>query len=131
MCIDKSTGYKRIHLIDSDGKRRYVTLHRLLAQAFLPNPQQYKVVDHISRDKLDNSLNNLRWTTQSENIKNASGNGAFIDVLPKDCIEFKSYGAYMFTNYYIHSDTKQIYRKVIEYRVLNVAFLNGNDIFYL
>lgn len=53
-----------------DGKSRSFLVHRLVAQAFLENPENYPVVDHINRDKHDNRVENLRWTTQSKNSQN-------------------------------------------------------------
>jgi hypothetical protein len=45
-------------------------VHRLLAQAFIPNPENHPVVDHIDRDKSNNRLENLRWATVQDNSYN-------------------------------------------------------------
>lgn len=45
-------------------------LHRLLALAFIPNPNNYPVVDHIDRNKQNYRLDNLRWATQKVNAGN-------------------------------------------------------------
>ena len=46
-------------------------LHRLLAQAFIPNPEGKPFVDHIDGDPLNNCLSNLRWATATENQRNS------------------------------------------------------------
>ena len=43
------------------------TIHRLVAEAFIPNPDNLAEVDHIDRDKSNNTVSNLRWTTISQN----------------------------------------------------------------
>jgi len=48
--------------------RKHYIVHRLVAMAFLPNPDGLPEVDHISRDKTDNSVSNLRWVDHSLNI---------------------------------------------------------------
>jgi hypothetical protein len=45
-------------------------LHRLLAEAFIDNPDNKPCIDHMDRDKLNNDLVNLRWCTRSENQQN-------------------------------------------------------------
>jgi hypothetical protein len=42
-------------------------LHRLLAKAFIPNPDNKPFVDHIDHDRLNNNLENLRWSSMAEN----------------------------------------------------------------
>jgi hypothetical protein len=55
------TGYYTVAL----GKRN-VKLHRVIAEAFIPNPEGKETVNHINGDKLDNRSCNLEWATQSE-----------------------------------------------------------------
>lgn len=64
-------GYLRIDLY-KNSKVSYHSIHRLVAQAFLPNPKKYKVVNHIDGNKLNNCVNNLQWTTQSKNCEHRS-----------------------------------------------------------
>lgn len=42
-------------------------LHRLVAQAFIANPEEYPEIDHIDEDKTNNCVNNLRWCTNNMN----------------------------------------------------------------
>ena len=47
-------------------------VHRLVAETFIDNPQGYTEIDHLNRNKLDNRVENLRWVTHSENMRNST-----------------------------------------------------------
>ena len=66
------TGYFYIDLYKKMNRKKF-TLHRLLAQAYIPNPFNKTQVDHINRIRDDNRLENLRWSTHSENNVNKDG----------------------------------------------------------
>lgn len=53
-------GYLETHL-HKDGIDKTKRVHRLIAEAYIPNPNNYETVDHINRNRLDNSISNLRW----------------------------------------------------------------------
>ena len=63
--------YYRVSLYDNENKQTSKLIHRLLAITFIfnPNPDKYKIVDHIDGNTKNNSLNNLQWCNQSMNIK--------------------------------------------------------------
>ena len=66
-----SKGYNQITL-RRDNKGYTKSIHRLLGIQFLPNPNNFPCIDHINRNRLDNSLSNLRWVSYSTNAKNRS-----------------------------------------------------------
>lgn len=54
-----------------DGRSVCKSLHRILAECYIPNPDRLSDVDHIDGDRLNNSLSNLRWVSHSDNIKHS------------------------------------------------------------
>lgn len=54
-----------------DGKMSTVSVHRLVAEAFTPNPLGHPCVDHIDRNKLNNTVSNLRWVSLETNALNS------------------------------------------------------------
>lgn len=63
------SGYLFVSLFQ-DGKNKIFLLHRLIAEAFIPNPDGKPCIDHINGDKTDNRVENLRWCTHEENMNN-------------------------------------------------------------
>ena len=78
----KNWGYKCVDLY-LNGKRENKTIHRLVAMTFIPNPNGYKVINHIDGNKLNNNVNNLEWCTQSYNIKHSYDNNLHIPTIEK------------------------------------------------
>lgn len=59
-------GYNTVNLCKNCKSKHYL-LHRLVAQAFIPNPKQYNEIDHINENKDDNKINNLMWCSRQYN----------------------------------------------------------------
>lgn len=62
-------GYQQVKLRDNSNKIVYV--HRLVAETFINNPNNYKTINHIDGNKQNNCVDNLEWCTQKENVRHA------------------------------------------------------------
>lgn len=62
-------GYTQVNL-SVNGKRKAVLIHRLVAEAFIPNPDNLPEIDHIDTNRANNNVDNLRWCTRQENENN-------------------------------------------------------------
>jgi hypothetical protein len=69
-----SKGYLRVTL-SKDGTNKTYKVHRLVATAFTPNPDNLPQVNHIDGNKSNNCVSNLEWCTQSENMRHAFNTG--------------------------------------------------------
>lgn len=67
-------GYQRVAMM-LNGKLITRKVHRLVAQAFIPNPENKPTVNHKNTIKTDNTVLNLEWATQSENFNHAITHG--------------------------------------------------------
>jgi hypothetical protein len=61
-------GYLSIRITFNKIKTNYL-IHRLVAKAFIPNPNNLETIDHINKNKEDNSVDNLRWMSREDNSK--------------------------------------------------------------
>lgn len=84
-------GYEKIQL-SHQGQKFYKTVHRLVAEAFIPNPNELPEVNHKDGDKLNNSIDNLEWCSQEFNLWHSyyvlgydSGKGENNDNTNKPC----------------------------------------------
>lgn len=116
--------------------------HRIIAQQFIPNPNDLPIIDHINRNKSDNRLENLRWCSSSVNNTNKSSNLGimyeFFDEIPcentDEVIEVRDYGEHQFedlyycNNYFYFWNGIQYKRLHIIYRTNGYASVQARDV---
>ena len=66
-------GYVEYSMSMGNRKRKYEMAHRLVAKAFIDNPENKTEVNHIDCNRLNNNVKNLEWCTHSENIRHSRG----------------------------------------------------------
>lgn len=71
---DNGKGYLQVGL-SKNGKRSYFKIHRLVAEAFIPNPYSKPEVNHIDGNKQNNTVENLEWCTTKENCQHRQKTG--------------------------------------------------------
>lgn len=72
--VNKKNGYVYVYLTKNN-KSKNIRLHRLVAQAFIPNPNNYLYINHKDCDRTNNNVENLEWCTASYNVKYSFTNG--------------------------------------------------------
>ena len=84
----KRNGYKTVDLC-KNGKVKTILVHRIVAEAFCPNPNSLRFVNHIDSNRENNDSANLEWVTSSENRKHgiAHGNVTFKQTKSVLCVE--------------------------------------------
>ena len=104
-----SKGYHRIS-IKIEGEKHTYKLHREVAKAFIPNPNSLPQVNHKDGNKDNNSMANLEWCTNRDNVHHAIENGLWGSVIEgsrkenerrkKPIIAYRIDGAFPCTRYY-------------------------------
>ena len=80
-------GYPVVHI--KEGKKKFNSsclVHRLIATAFIPNPNNLPEVNHKDGNKSNNSINNLEWCSRGDNVRHAYKTG-LLATKPVRCVE--------------------------------------------
>ena len=117
--IPQDYGYMRIMV-----KKKTYAIHRLVAETFIPNPDNKQIVDHINKDRHDNRVENLRWVTSKENastISHENTNRKMVDV-------YTIYGDFVATFRSIQdvADTLGVVRNGITTNLKRKGWTNGH-----
>lgn len=76
-------GYHIVTLYDRNRKPHQIAVHRLVAEAFIPNANRILVIDHVDGNKTNNSVYNLEWVTSRENSIRAYNSGLYEPIFAK------------------------------------------------
>ena len=95
--------------------------HRLIALQWIPNPDGYKCVDHVNHNRVDNRIENLRWTSNNRNANNRFDQ-QFVNEIPDDAIVVDDYNNHRFEDLYFYDDVFYKYNG-INYAI-KPAYLN-------
>lgn len=87
-------GYLQVDLY-KNGDRKFCYIHRLVAQTFIPNPDNLPQVNHISEDKENNSVHNLEWCDPKYNINYGNRNQKVADKNSKPVFQFTKDGEFV------------------------------------
>lgn len=123
--FDKSTGYYCCAI----DKQKYLK-HRLIAIQFIPNPNpsKFKYIDHVSHDKTDNRLDNLRWCSQLQNCNNRKDQ-QFLQTIDKTkAIEVKIYNSWQFEDLYFFNDSFVRFNG-INYTIISKYYNKKRDVY--
>ena len=90
--------YLRCHL-----SNKFYYKHVIIAQQFIPNPNNFKYIDHINHIRSDNRIDNLRWCSQKQN-NNQRSDQTFVDNIPDDAIKVESFNGWNFEFLYYYED---------------------------
>lgn len=131
--------YFYVNLMKKDKTRILRRVHNLMGKVFIPNPHDHRMVDHIDRNKMNNSLDNLRWVSRRQNSNNRDSNVLFFNIpLKQYCLEnypdddsAYSYIYTKFTELGCEEETLRYYKRNREYGCTKEIRVQGKKMWLL
>jgi hypothetical protein len=80
-------GYLKIILEQNTSRMRHASIHRLVAETYIPNPHNYDTVNHINENKTDNRIENLEWMSNADNVAYSQAKTRLIETPTGQTIE--------------------------------------------
>lgn len=102
----KARGYKQVYL-SNNGKGKYYRVHRLVAQSFIPNPDNLPQVNHKNEIKTDNRVENLEWCDGKYNSNYGTGKWRCGAHFAKEVEQYTLDGKYVATYPSTHEASRQ------------------------
>ena len=87
-------GYESV-LLCANNSPKFYYIHRLVATAFIPNPDNLSQVNHKDENKANNCISNLEWCTQKYNLNYGTGNKRRARSKSKKVLQFKTDGTFV------------------------------------
>ena len=124
----ENNGYLRLNLSEIVNERRVshkYLKHKLIALQFIENPEDFELVDHINRNRLDNRISNLRWISASDNSRNKTSHRGveyqYFDQISEEAVIVNDYGVNRFEDYYyVPEEDNFYYYNGHQYRRLHI-----------
>jgi hypothetical protein len=123
-CINNTKGYMRVGLSFNGTEKKY-TVHRLVAICFIPNPNNYKQVNHIDGNKLNNHVSNLEWCSHQQNMRKAWELGLYQPKYGEKHVNAKIKEADVIEIFRLYNIVGWLQQRIADHFGINVSTVSG------
>lgn len=126
--IKKNTGYYAVNLYNDNGERKMFFIHRLVAELFIPNPENLPCINHKDEDKSNNKIENLEWCSYTYNENYGTKKKREID---KKTAQKRINGHKKIGQYSIQGQLIKIYESLTEaHEITNISIGNISNVLH-